>query len=132
MADGGTILGQARSVPEGEMPAGEESPGPGMPRADAASAPGSMGAGASSSTGAWLVRAREGDRSALGRLLQEQRSWLWRQARQLWPRRLDPKLSPSDLVQGVNQAAARDIDRCRSRNQTGLPRLAAEDPRPRP
>ena len=54
---------------------------------------------------------------ALGRLLQEQRSWLWRQARRLWPRRLDPKLSPSDLVQGVNQAAARDIDRYRGRSK---------------
>ena len=111
MADGGTIAGQARSVPEGEMPVAEGSLRPGMPRADAASAPGSMGAGALSSTGAWLDRARGGDRSALGRLLQEQRSWLWWQARRLWPRRLDPKLSPSDLVQGVNQAAARDIGR---------------------
>ena len=111
MADGGTIAGQARSAPEGEMPVAEGSLRPGMPRADAAQRRGSMGAGASSSTGAWLVRARDGDRSALGRLLQEQRRGCGGRPAGSGPGAWIPKLSPSDLVQGVNQAAARDIGR---------------------
>jgi RNA polymerase sigma factor (sigma-70 family) len=52
--------------------------------------------------------------------MQEQRSWLWRQARRLWPRRLDRQLSPSDLVQDANAAAARNIGRCTSRDKSGF------------
>jgi RNA polymerase sigma factor (sigma-70 family) len=120
MADGGTSAGRTRSVPEGELPAAEGSLGPNGLRAGDASTPAPPGAGASTSTGARLDRACRGDRSALGRLLEEQGSWLWGQARRLWPRRLDPKLSPSDLVQGVNQEAARSIGRCPSRNQSSF------------
>jgi RNA polymerase sigma factor (sigma-70 family) len=99
------------------MPAAEGSLEPDGLLAGDASTPASPGAGASTSTGARLARARRGDRSDLGRLLQEQDSWLRAHARRLWPRRLDPKLSPSDLVQGVHQEAARSIGRCPSRNR---------------
>jgi RNA polymerase sigma factor (sigma-70 family) len=102
------------------MPPAEGSLGPNGLRAGGASTPATPGAAASTSTGARLDRARRGDRSALGRLLQEQGSWLRAHARRLWPRRLDPKLSPSDLVQGVHQEAARSIGRCPSRNQPGF------------
>jgi hypothetical protein len=115
MAAGGTSAGRTRSVPEEEPLTAEGSFGPNVLRAGDASAPASPGAGAFTSTSARPDRACRGDRSAPGRLLQEQGSWLRAQARRLWPRRPDPTLSPSDLVQGGHQKAARSMGRFPSR-----------------
>src|SRR5262249_34693820 len=101
-------------------PAAEAARSPELPHAGDARSADLSGAGASTPTGAWLHRARGGDRSALGQLIEGQHSWLKQQARRLWPRRLDRKLSPSDLAQVVNQEAARCIDQCRSRDRAGF------------
>jgi hypothetical protein len=76
MPDSGTSAGRTRSVPEEEPLAAEGSLGPNVLRAGGASAPASPGDGASTSTSARPDRARPGDHSAPGRLLQEQRTWL--------------------------------------------------------
>jgi RNA polymerase sigma factor (sigma-70 family) len=102
------------------MPVAEEAHVTEVSRVHPASTSAVTGAGASTPTGALLDRARGGDQSAFRQLIEGQRSWLERQARRLWPRRLDRRYSPSDFVQEAHAAAARNIGRCPSQSKTGF------------
>jgi RNA polymerase sigma-70 factor (ECF subfamily) len=79
-----------------------------------------MGDKAPTSFNERLARAQGGDRSALGGLLQDHLSWLGRQARRAWPRRLDPKQSPSDLVQATGRVAIEKIARFTGGGEAGF------------
>jgi RNA polymerase sigma factor (sigma-70 family) len=53
-------------------------------------------------------------------VLQGQRSWLWLQIRRRWPRRLDPELGPTELVEEVNLAAVAGFARFRGRDRASF------------
>jgi RNA polymerase sigma factor (sigma-70 family) len=112
MAVGGMIAGRTRSGHEGELLAAERPIVPAEPRAGEVRPSAPPGAGDATPTGVRLDRARNGDRSALWRLLEEQRSWMLPLARRLLPRGV--KLGPSELVVGAYQAAIKGIHRFRS------------------
>src|SRR4051794_24551849 len=107
MADDGMIARRDRSDREGERSAAGGLLGKAGPRAGGATPWASPGAGDVTPTGVRLDRARNGDRSALGRLLQEERPWLVRQARRHLPRGIVH--SPSELVQGAYLGAIKGI-----------------------
>lgn len=65
-----------------------------------------------------LERAKGGDKSALDRLLEPHLGWLLLCVRKRWPRHLDAKQSPSDLIQSVAREVNETIGRCTSRDET--------------
>src|SRR5207247_7370550 len=75
-----------------------------------------MESSASRSMDRLVVRARQGDRSALGRLMVSCRSWLRDLARNKLPRELARKQDASDLVQEVQYRAADQFDQFEGRS----------------
>lgn len=95
----------------------DDSWSPVVSRGGKAVPPASTSDGTSTSFGERLNRARDGDRSALGRLLLGYRAWLRRQARRGWPQRLDAKQDPSDLAQDVLQEAGKNFGQFQGQDQ---------------
>ena len=84
--------------------------------------------GRSSAAGGLLDRARHGSQSSLGALLQQYRNYLVVLAATQIEKRLQPRVSPSDVVQETMLRAHKNFGQFRGTTEAGAARLAAADP----